>query len=90
VGFQDADLICSIVCMWEGVPVPDLTHSNAHVEGMDVGEGSLEVDLICCSIEHVDGQGVGYGVSVLDLTEERSQEADLICSIESVDRQCVG
>jgi hypothetical protein len=33
--------------MWEGVPVPDLTHSNAHVEGMDVGEGSQEVDLIC-------------------------------------------
>jgi hypothetical protein len=29
-------------------------------------------------------------VLVLDLTEERSQEADLICSIESVDRQCIG
>jgi hypothetical protein len=42
------------------VPAPDLTHSNAHV---DVGEGSQDADLIC-SIEHVDGQGGGEGVSV--------------------------
>ncbi len=39
---------------------PDLTHSNAHVHGMD---GFQETNLIC-SIEHVDGQGMREGVVV--------------------------
>jgi hypothetical protein len=37
-----------------------MTHSNAHVDGMD---GFQDADLIC-SIEHVDGQGMGEGVVV--------------------------
>ncbi len=53
------------------MPVPDLIHSNAHLDGMDVGERSQKANLIC-SIEHVDGQGAGEGVSVLDLTHSSS------------------
>jgi hypothetical protein len=58
------DLICSIkkICgqarLGERVSVPGLTHSNAHVDGMDVEVGSQVADLIR-SIEHVDRQGVG-------------------------------
>jgi hypothetical protein len=47
VGSQDANLICSIEHvdgqgMGEGVSVSNLKHSNAHVDGMDVEEGSQE------------------------------------------------
>ena len=41
--------------------VPDLTNFIVHGDGMDVGEGFQDADLIC-SIEHVDGQGMGEGV----------------------------
>ncbi len=58
-----ADLICSNEHVdgqgfGEGVSLPDLTHSNAHLDRMDVWEGSKEADLIC-SIEHVDGRTWG-------------------------------
>jgi len=73
-GSQEANLICSIEHvdrqgMGEGVSAPDLTHSNAYVEGMDVEVGSQDADLIC-SIEHVDGQGVGEGVVVRILQQD--------------------
>ncbi len=99
-----ADLIRSIEHVdgqgfGEGVSSPDLTHSNAHVDRMDVWEGSKEADLIC-SIEHVDRQDMGEGVPALDLTHSNThvdgmdvevgfQDADLICPLSrACGREC--